>query len=86
MQNTLNVFTKKLDYYQAGFLGIYALAPANPVDGNMYINSGDNGLYIYYGSSWQLLHTLTPPTLSFLLLEDNSYLLLEDGVSKLVLE
>ena len=61
------------------FLGIFASAPSLPEEGQRYINSGDNGLYIYYGGAWQLLHTLTPATLSYLLLEDDSILLLETG-------
>ena len=39
---------------------ISAAAPASPVEGQEYINSVDNKLYIYYGSQWQELHSLTP--------------------------
>lgn len=41
-------------------------APSSPVDGQMYINSSDHKLYIYYGYSWQELHQLvyTPPAIA----------------------
>lgn len=68
------------------FKGLLASAPAGALEGWRYINSGDNGYYIYYGGTWQLLHTLTPAVLSFLLLEIGDYILLEDGTSKLALE
>jgi len=67
------------------FLGIFASAPSNPEEGNTYINSTDNGYYIFYGGTWQLLHTLTPSTPFFLLLEDGFYLLQED-TGKLILQ
>jgi hypothetical protein len=66
----LNVFTGTLDYYEAKtFRGVSASAPTSPEEGWTYVNSGDNGYYIYYGGTWQLLHTLTPATLYELLLE-----------------
>ena len=39
---------------------VYATAPANPLDGWIYVNSGDDKIYIYYEETWQALHTLTP--------------------------
>lgn len=39
---------------------VYSSAPASPLDGWMYVNSGDDKIYIYYGGTWQALHTLTP--------------------------
>lgn len=65
--------------------GVLASAPSSPQQGWMYINSGDNVLYIYYGSTWQALHTLSL-LLNYLLLETGDSILLEDGVSKLALE
>jgi hypothetical protein len=65
--------------------GILASAPTSPTEGCMYVNSGDDTLYIYYGGTWQALHVLTPAALSFLLLEDGTTLLLETG-DKLALE
>jgi hypothetical protein len=67
------------------FKGILASAPSSPVEGWYYINSGDNKLYLYYGGTWQELHTLTPATLNYLLLESSDFFLLEDGF-KLALE
>lgn len=61
------------------FRGVLATAPSNPIDGWTYVNSGDNGYYIYYGETWQLLHTLTPAALEFLLLETGDFMLLETG-------
>lgn len=59
--------------------------PASAKEGSLIINTTDDGMKVYYGGSWQTLHTLTPATPSFLLLEDGFFLLLEDG-SKLILE
>ena len=79
-------FTGVFDYYKAStFKGVLAAAPSSPEEGWTYVDSGDDGYYIYYGGSWQLLHTLTPAALSFLLLEDGFYLLKEDS-DKLALE
>ena len=55
-----NATTGLLDYYEkSNFQGKLAAAPSDPQDGWMYINSGDNKLYIYYEGTWQSLHTLT---------------------------
>jgi len=45
-----------------GFIPSYASAPTGPSDGWMYLNTVDNKMYIYYGGTWQELHSLTPPT------------------------
>ena len=82
----LNSITGLLDLVNTQyFKGILASAPSSPSEGWTYINSGTNGYYIYYGGTWQLLATLTPLALNFLLLEDATTLLKEDGF-KLALE
>lgn len=86
MAMKLNPLTGKLDFDSGTFKGVLASAPSTPLEGWTYINSGDNGYYIYYGETWQLLHTLTPAALEFLLMETGEFLLLEDGTSKLALE
>lgn len=86
MPYKINFSTGKFDYYEKIFQGVLASAPSSPQEGWTYINSGDNGYYIYYAGSWQLLHTLTPAAASYRLLEDgSSFRLLEDGVSKRLL-
>jgi hypothetical protein len=63
----LNYYTKaEVDLLIAAFsvvfkVPIYASAPVGAVEGQEYINSGDNNLYVYYGGIWQVLHALTPP-------------------------
>jgi hypothetical protein len=80
-----NPFTNNLDYDSGNFKGVLGSAPSSPDQGWMYINSGDSGLYIYYGVTWQLLHTLTPAGFSYFILEDATTMLLESG-DKLALE
>ena len=75
----LNPFTGKFDFDSGTFKGVLASAPSYPQQGWQYVNSGDNTLYIYYGSTWQALHVLTPAALEFLLLENGDALLLENG-------
>jgi len=67
------------------FRGTLASAPGNPSDGWMYINSGNDTMYVYYDGTWQSIHTLTPATAEFLLLESGDAVLLESG-DKVVLE
>lgn len=87
MPYKLNFFTGNFDYYENNFKGVLASAPTSPLDGWTYINSLDDGYYIYYSGSWQLLHTLTPGAASYLLQEDGlSFILQEDGASKIVQE
>ena len=64
------------EYRQADYPKVLASAPTGQ-EGLTYINSSDNGYYIYYGGTWQLLHTLTPAQLYYLLLEDGFTMLLE---------
>lgn len=66
------------------FQGVLATAPLNPQEGWTYINSGNNGYYIYFCGTWQLLATLVCAD-QFLLLEDGGFILLEDG-GKIILE
>lgn len=73
-------------YFEKGFQGVSSSSPSSPQEGWTYINSGDNGYYIYYSGSWQLLHTLTAGALSLLLQEIGDYLLQEDGSSKIAQE
>lgn len=61
------------------FRGVEASGPGSPLDGDTYINSGDNKLYIYYGKAWQELHTLTPAAAELLLMESGDSLLMETG-------
>jgi hypothetical protein len=44
---------------------IYASAPASPVEGQAYLSSADDKIYIFYFGTWQALHTLssTPPAI-----------------------
>lgn len=84
MSWVFNPFTGRLDYDSGNFKGVSGSAPSSPDQGWTYINSGNNGYYIYYGLTWQLLHTLIATT-SFMLLESGDILLLESG-DKLVLE
>jgi hypothetical protein len=60
------------------FQGVLAAAPSSPQEGWTYINSGDDGYYIFYCGTWQLLHTLVCSH-DFFLLETGDYLLKEDG-------
>ena len=78
---------KQLDYYQrANWRGTSASAPTSDLtDGDMYLNTGDRGIYIYYDGDWYLLHMLPTLALSFLLLETGDFLLKEDG-DKLALQ
>lgn len=34
--------------------------PASAKEGSLIINTSDNGMKVYYGGTWQTLHTLTP--------------------------
>lgn len=78
----LNPFTGKLDYYEASmFRGVLSSEPANPVQGWWYVNSSDNGYYIYYGVTWQLLATLIPAANVNLTNEDLTDLTNEDGTT-----
>lgn len=58
MAYKLNPFTKKLDFYGAVPTG--ASNPASASEGDLFINTTDDGYKVYYGGTWQTLHTLTP--------------------------
>lgn len=74
-------------YFENFFLGVRSSVPTSSINGMTYINSSNNGFYIYYAGTWQLLHTLTPASASYLLQEDgSSFILQEDGASKFVQE
>jgi len=62
------------------FLGAFSSAP-DAIDGDLYINTSDNGYYIYGGGIWWLIATLTPSgTITYrVLLETGDNLLLENG-------
>lgn len=77
MAYKFNPFSKRLDFY--GAIPTGASDPASASDGDLFINTTDDGMKVYYGGVWQTLHTLTAATPSFLLLEDGFSLLLEDG-------
>lgn len=85
MAMKLNPFTGKFDFDSSMFKGVLASAPTSPQQGWLYIDTGDDTLYIYYGTTWQALHILTPAALSYLLKEDGDALLKEDG-DKIALE
>lgn len=71
--------------YRDTFRGVLGSAPSGPETGWTYVNSSDHGYYIYYGGTWQKLHTLIAAALEYLLLETGDFLLLETG-DKLGLE
>ena len=85
MAYAFNPFTKKLDFYGAVPTG--SSDPASASEGDLFINTTDNGYKVYYSGSWQTLHTLTAAALSYFLQEDgSSRFLLEDGTSLLALQ
>ncbi len=71
---------EQFDYYKDSSIPVAATAPAGATEGQQYINSGDNTIYIYYSGSWQSTGiTLTPAALEYLLLETGDFFLLETG-------
>lgn len=60
MAYTFNPFTGNLDYYEKYKVPIYSSVPSG-TNGDLYFNSSDSTLYIYYGS-WIALGSGTPPT------------------------
>lgn len=85
MAYKLNPFTKKLDLY--GAIPTGSGDPASASEGDLFINTTDNGYKVYYSGTWQTLHTLTAAALSYFLQEDgSSRFLLEDGTSILALQ
>lgn len=53
--------------------------PASGEDGQLILNTTDDTIKVYYGGSWQTLHTLTPAVDYYLLQETGDFLLLESG-------
>jgi hypothetical protein len=64
---------------EGNFKGVLSEAPDNPEEGWTYINSLNDGYFLYYDGAWQLLHYLTPSVKSYVLQEDNFHILTEDG-------
>ena len=67
--------------HDSTFWGVLSAEPSTTVQGSTYINSNDHGYYIYYGVTWQLLHTLTPAANVDLTNEDLETLTNEDGTT-----
>lgn len=61
MSYTFNPFTGNLDYFEKFRVPIYSADPSSGVDGDLYYNSSDGNLYIYYGG-WIALGSGTPPS------------------------
>lgn len=71
-----NPFSGCLDYFSnESNITISATEPTG-VEGKMYINSTSNELYLFYDSSWHLLHSFGD---AYLFLENGDYVLLENG-------
>jgi hypothetical protein len=69
----------------SNFKGVLASAPLFPQEDWFYINSIDNGYYVYYGGTWQLLHTLTPAAHDYWVLEDGTFVVFDEaGGSKVI--
>lgn len=60
MAYKFNPFISNLDFYERSyFRGVLASAPTSDLqEGDMYVNSGNDKVYIYYNGMWQVLHTL----------------------------
>lgn len=84
MSYAFNPFSGKLDYYKKYRVPCQSAAPSSPQNGDLYFDTDDNTLYLYYGS-WIAVGSGTPPTTSFLQLETGDYILLETG-DKIILE
>lgn len=63
----------------ASVIPIYPIAPSSPVEGQEYINSSDNGWYVYYGGTWNLVFTFGAPVSSYILFENSDRMLMENG-------
>jgi hypothetical protein len=75
VQGILDLVPAPRDHWR----GVSATEPEG-VEGDYYINSVDNGYYIYYNGGWSLVATTIPPiTTTGILLESGDYLLLETG-------
>jgi len=82
-----NPFTGTFDLVNSDrFAGVFGSAPLNVEEGTTYINSTDNGFYLYAGGVWWLWTTLTPTSSSEynILLEDGFILEFENGTFSLL--
>jgi hypothetical protein len=78
---SFNVITRQLDLTTGtSSIPSYATAPATGSTGDLYLNTADGIIYIYWGG-WQSTGiTLTPPAGSLIDIEGSTDdLLLEDG-------
>ena len=58
MAYKINPFSKKLDFYSA--VEQVASTPTSGFEGQLITDTSTNEMKIYYGGTWQTLHTLTP--------------------------
>lgn len=58
MAYKFNPFSKKLDFY--GAIPTGSSDPASASEGDLFLNTSDDGMKVYYSGSWQVLHTLNP--------------------------
>lgn len=87
----INDLQRRIELLEAGGGNVViptgASDPATAEEGQLFINTTDNGYKVYYGGTWQTLHTLTSATLLYWLQEDGtSGWLLEDGSSRFALQ
>lgn len=87
MGYSFNPFTGTLDLTTSDrFAGVFTAAPLNVEEGTTYINSTDNGFYLYAGGIWWLWKILSPTSSSNynILLEDGFGFLLENSSAALL--
>jgi hypothetical protein len=82
MSYKLNPYDGKHDYYQRPIPELGS-APATGVDGQMYLNTSDSKIYIYFAGTWYVLHELIT-SFDALLCETGDFLV-QEGVGSLVL-
>ena len=61
MKFVFNPITGKLDWIGITPIDVLADAPTSPEAGQLYIDTDDDKLYIFYSGIWQAIATLTPP-------------------------
>lgn len=79
MSYAFNPFSGKLDYYKKYRVPCQSAAPSNPQNGDLYFDTDDNTLYLYYGSWIAIGSTGTPSTYYFTLEDSSGSLLAETG-------